>query len=282
MTHPNPDPGRRASLGALAGSFALATQPVTADTILTDAKGLIEDRVGIPRKDGTLPAYLARPDGHSGLLPIIVVVQEIFGVHAHIQDLCRRLAHQGYFAIAPELYFRQGDPAKVSDIAVLMSSIVSKVPDAQVLEDLDATLAWAGAHGGDDSRAGMTGFCWGGRIVWLYAAQRSSLKAGVAWYGRLDGARNPVTPRQPLDLAATLSTPVLGLYGGKDSGIPLDSQVQPMQQALAKAHSRSQIVVYPEAGHAFNADYRPSYLADAARDGWSRMLAWFAANGVKP
>ncbi len=282
MTHPNPDPGRRASLGALAGSFALATQPVTADTILTDAKGLIEDRVGIPRKDGTLPAYLARPDGHSGLLPIIVVVQEIFGVHAHIQDLCRRLAHQGYFAIAPELYFRQGDPAKVSDIAVLMSSIVSKVPDAQVLEDLDATLAWGAAHGGDDSRAGMTGFCWGGRIVWLYAAQRSSLKAGVAWYGRLDGARNPVTPRQALDLAATLTTPVLGLYGGKDSGIPLDSQVQPMQQALAKAHSRSQIVVYPEAGHAFNADYRPSYLADTARDGWSRMLAWFAANGVKP
>lgn len=224
---------------------------------------------------------MARPIEHAGKLPVVLVVQEIFGVHEHIQDICRRLAKLGYLAIAPELYFRQGDPRAVADIPTLMSKIVSKVPDAQVLGDLDATLAWGEKQGGDANRAAITGFCWGGRITWLYAAHNPSIKAGVAWYGKLVGDKTELQPRQAVDIAPSLSVPVLGLYGGKDGGIPLDS-VEAMRSALSAGKSGSEIVVYPEAGHAFNADYRPSYVESAARDGWQRLIAWLESHGMKP
>ncbi|GGY25043.1 dienelactone hydrolase family protein [Paludibacterium paludis] len=275
----SPDATRRRLGAAASAGFALAVLPVSATTITTSAAGLVTDNVGIPRPDGTLPAYVARPAKPSGLLPVILVVQEIFGVHAHIRDLCRRLAHAGYFAIAPELYFRQGNPSLIHDIPTLMSGIVARVPDEQVMADLDATLAWAAAHGADDGRAGITGFCWGGRITWLYAARQAAVKAAVAWYGRLDGERTALAPTQPVDIAGKLRIPVLGLYGAEDTGIG-KPQVDAMRAALEGTASR--IVVYPGAGHGFNADYRPGYHPEAARDGWARMLAWFAANGVKP
>ncbi|MDQ8001516.1 MAG: dienelactone hydrolase family protein, partial [Pseudomonadota bacterium] len=214
-------------------------------------------------------------------LPVILVIQEIFGVHEYIADTCRRFAKLGYLAIAPELYARQGDPKGYTDIPKLQAELVSKVPDAQVMGDLDGALAWAKANGGDTARAGITGFCWGGRIVWLYAAT-GKVKAGVAWYGRLVGQASENTPKHPIDVAASLQAPVLGLYGGKDQGIPLDT-VDKMKAALATgtpAAKASQFVVYPEAGHAFHADYRPSYLQSAAEDGWKRALAWFKQHGV--
>ncbi|WP_293766004.1 dienelactone hydrolase family protein [uncultured Aquitalea sp.] len=266
-------------LGAVATGFALAVQPVTAEAIATDSQGLNAGPVTIGKD--SLPAYMARPIEHAGKLPVVLVVQEIFGVHEHIQDICRRLAKLGYLAIAPELYFRQGDPRAVADIPTLMSKIVSKVPDAQVLGDLDATLAWGEKQGGDANRAAITGFCWGGRITWLYAAHNPSIKAGVAWYGKLVGDKTELQPRQAVDIAPSLSVPVLGLYGGKDGGIPLDS-VEAMRSALSAGKSGSEIVVYPEAGHAFNADYRPSYVESAARDGWQRLIAWLESHGMKP
>jgi carboxymethylenebutenolidase len=212
---------------------------------------------------------------------VILVIQEIFGVHEYIADTCRRFAKLGYLAIAPELYARQGDPRGYTDIPKLQADIVSKVPDAQVMADLDGALAYAGANGGNVAKAGITGFCWGGRIVWLYAAT-GKVKAGVAWYGRLVGQPSELTPRHPVDVAASLQAPVLGLYGGKDQGIPLDT-VDKMKAALANgtpAAKASSFVVYPEAGHAFHADYRPSYVKSAADDGWQRATAWFKANGV--
>jgi carboxymethylenebutenolidase len=227
-----------------------------------------------------VPAYAAAPAGKTGL-PVVLVVQEIFGVHEYIADTCRRLARAGYYAIAPELYARQGDARSYTDIPKLMTEVVSKVPDAQVMADLDGALKYAAANGGDAGEAAITGFCWGGRIVWLYAAT-GKVKAGVAWYGRLVGQPGALTPKHPIDLVSELKAPVLGLYGGKDQGIPLDT-VDKMKAALATgspAAKASQFVVYPEAGHAFHADYRPSYVAGPAEDGWKRALAWFRTHGV--
>jgi carboxymethylenebutenolidase len=271
---------REVIVTSLAVGFAAAVSPVSADTVITtDAEGLTAGEVRIPVADGEIPAYRAMP-AKGGLFPVVLVVQEIFGVHEHIKDVCRRFAKEGYLAIAPELYARQGDPSRFTDWKQLYAEIVMKVPDAQVMSDLDATVAWAGKSGsGDASRTGVTGFCWGGRIVWLYAAHSSTLKAGVAWYGRLAGEATPLQPKYPLDLVAGLKAPVLGLYGGQDQGIPL-ADVEKMRAALAAAKSPSEIVVFPDAGHGFNADYRPSYRAEDAKQGWRRCLEWFRKYGV--
>ncbi len=268
---------------SLAAGFALAVQPVSAQTITTDAKGLEAGEVKVPVKDGDkegqMPAYRAIPD-KGGPFPVVLVVEEIFGVHEHIKDLCRRLAKAGYLAVAPELFARQGDVSKMTDIQEIISKVVSKVPDEQVMADLDATVAWVKKEGkGDTSKLGITGFCWGGRIVWLYAAHSKDLKAGVAWYGRLVGKGTELQPKYPIDLVASLHAPVLGLYGGKDQGIPLET-VEKMRTALKDANKTGEIHVYPDAPHAFNADYRPSYRKEAAEDGWKRMLEWFKKYGV--
>lgn len=262
---------------SLAAGIAVAAGPVAAQTaIKTDASGLTAGEVRIPVQGGSIPAYRAMPEGQTGMA-VILVIQEIFGVHAYIQDVCRRLAHKGYMAIAPELYVRQGDPGRYTEISRLLSEVVNKVPDKQIMADLDAAVAWAGKNGGNANRLGITGFCWGGRVVWLYAAHNPRLKAGVAWYGRLVGEADALRPRHPIDVVADINAPVLGLYGGQDSGIPLDT-IEKMKAALAKdgdAAKASEFVVYPEASHAFHADYRPSYREDAAKDGWKRALAWF-------
>ncbi|WP_114393568.1 dienelactone hydrolase family protein [Oleisolibacter albus] len=277
---PNPTLSRRSfAVSTLATGFALATLPVGAQTITTPAEGLTAGEVKIPVADGTLPAYRAMP-AQGGPCPVVLVVQEIFGVHEHIKDVCRRFARAGYLAIAPELYARQGNPAAQSDVQLLIKDIVSKVPDAQVLSDLDRTVAWAGANGGDAKRLGITGFCWGGRITWLYAAHTPALKAGVAWYGRLASPPTDLQPMVPMDLAGTLKAPVLGLYGEADQGIPV-KDVEAMRAALAKAgKTDSEIILYPEAPHAFFADYRPSYRPEPAADGWQRCLTWFKRHGV--
>ena len=269
----------------MGGGFALAVRPVSAETISTSASGLEAGDVRIPTSTGDIPAYRAMPappGKDAKKYPLVLVVQEIFGVHEHIRDLCRRLAKSGYFAVAPELFVRQGDVSKLPGIPEIRA-VVDQVPDAQVLTDLDATVAWAVASGhANAERVAITGFCWGGRIVWLYAAHSTKLKAGVAWYGRLTGESNALRPRHPLELAAQLSAPVLGLYGGQDQGIPLAS-VDDMRNALqvgSASAKRSDIHVYPQAGHAFLADYRPSYQPEAAADGWKRMLAWLKAHGV--
>lgn len=225
-----------------------------------------------------MPAYRAAPAGKTGL-PVVLVIQEIFGVHEYIADTCRRFAKAGFLAIAPEMYARQGDPSQYTEIAKLQSELVSKVPDAQVMADLDATVKWAGAHGGNLKKVGITGFCWGGRITWLYAAHNPDVKAGVAWYGRLVGETNALQTKQPIDVAQNLKVPVLGLYGAKDGGIPLES-VDRMRKLLDAGNSRSKIHVYPNSGHAFHADYRPSYNAEDAKDGWSKALNWFSTHGV--
>ncbi len=280
----SPSPTRRQVISAAAGAgFALAVRPISAATIATPADGLDAGDVTIKTSTGDIPGYRAVPAKRKKKAPVVLVVHEIFGVHEHIRDVCRRLAKQGYFAVAPELFFRQGDVSTIADFKEIRSKVVSKVPDAQVMSDLDATLAFAKASGAADvARAAITGFCWGGRITWLYAAHASALKAGVAWYGRLVGDKGAMTPRNPIDVAGELKAPVLGLYGGRDDGIPQDSVAQ-MRTALAAgsaAAKRCEIKVYPEAGHAFFADYRPSYRADDAADGWTRMLAWFKANGA--
>ncbi|MFW7340828.1 dienelactone hydrolase family protein [Pollutimonas sp. H1-120] len=260
----------------LAGGFALAAGPAAATAIATDDKGLVAGQIQIPVEGGRIPAYRAAPDGNAAA-PVILVVQEIFGVHEYIKDVCRRLAKVGYMAIAPELYSRQGDPSKYTEVAQLISQVVNKVPDPQVMSDLDAAVAWAGKNGGDVGKLGITGFCWGGRIVWLYAAHNPEVDAGVAWYGRLVGNADALHPSQPVDVAAKLHGPILGLYGGKDAGITQDS-IDAMKAELAKgpdAARQSEFVIYPDAPHAFHADYRPSYRPDAAQDGWKRALAWF-------
>jgi carboxymethylenebutenolidase len=263
---------------SLAAGFAMAVRPVGAKTLTTDTKGLIAGAVKIPVKDGEIPAYRAQPSSGSNF-PIILVIQEIFGVHEHIQDVVRRFAKLGYLAIAPELFVRQGDVSKLSSVEEIRA-VVAKVPDAQVLSDLDAVLAWAARSSkGNASRVGITGFCWGGRITWLYAAHNPKIKAGVAWYGRLVGESKPLTPKHPVDIASTLSVPVLGLYGGKDAGIPLES-VEKIRTRLKSSRSKSEIVVYPEAPHAFFADYRPSYRETEAQDGWERLQKWFKRQGV--
>lgn len=265
---------------SLAVGFAAATLPVRADTVIsTPADGLTAGEVKIPVADGEIPAYRAMP-ATGGPFPVVLVVQEIFGVHEHIKDVCRRFAHEGYLAIAPELYARQGDVSKLTDYREIFAQVVSKVPDAQVMSDLDAAVAWAGqSSSGDASRVGVTGFCWGGRITWLYAAHNPKLKAGVAWYGRLAGEATELQPKYPLEVAALLHAPVLGLYGEKDQGIPL-ADVEKMRAALEAAKQPSQIVVFPDAPHGFHADYRPSFRADVAKDAWGQCLAWFRKNGV--
>lgn len=263
----------------LAAGFALAVQPVSAQTITTDTKGLIAGEMKIPTSDGEIPAYRAMPATGTSF-PVALVVQEIFGVHEHIKDVCRRFGKLGYLAIAPELFARQGDVSTLSDIKEIFAKVVSKVPDAQVMADLDATAAWAEKSGkGNVAKLGITGFCWGGRIVWLYAAHNPRLKAGVAWYGRLVGQTSELQPRYPLDVAASLKAPVLGLYGGDDPGIPLDA-VEQMRKALKAAASPSEITVYPEAPHGFHADYRPSYRQGPAQDGWRRLQEWFKKHGT--
>jgi carboxymethylenebutenolidase len=258
----------------LAAGFALAVLPVSAQAITTDSTGLIAGEVSIPTTDGPIPAYRAMPaTGNS--FPVVLVVQEIFGVHEHIRDICRRFAKLGHLAVAPELFAHQGDVSKMSDINDILSKVVSKVPDAQVMSDLDATVAWADRSSkGDIAKLGITGFCWGGRIVWLYAAHNPQLKAGVAWYGRLVGRANELQPKHPIDVAASLKAPVLGLYGGDDSGIPLDT-VEQMRNVLKTQANPSEIIVYANTPHGFHADYRPSYRKEQAEDGWKRLQEWF-------
>lgn len=258
---------------ALGAGFALAAGPAAAQTaIKTPADGLVAGEVKI----GELAAYRAMPAGGTKL-PTVLVVSEIFGVHEYIADVCRRLAKLGYLAVAPELFARYGDPRKMTNVQDILSAVISKVPDKEVMADLDACAAWAKGNGGDAARLAITGFCWGGRITWLYAAHNPAVKAGVAWYGRIDGEVNDRTTRWPLDVAGEIKGVVLGLYGGQDQGIPLDD-VDMMRGALEKAGSRSQIHVYDDAGHAFHADYRPTYRKAAAEDGWRRLQAWFGKN----
>jgi carboxymethylenebutenolidase len=263
----------------LTAGFALAVQPVSAQTITTDSNGLTAGEVKIPVSDGEIPAYRAMPQA-GGPFATIIVIQEIFGVHEHIKDICRRLAKVGYFAVAPALYARQGDPSKLSDISEIIKTIVAKVPDAEVASDIDATVAWAGKQEHTDTqRLGVTGFCWGGRQTWLYAIHDPRVTAAVAWYGPLDGTPDPLHPKTVLDAASALKVPVLGLYGGADQSIPV-SDVEKMRTVIKATGTGSEIVIYPDAPHGFNADYRPSYRPEAAKDGWKRMLAWFKEHGV--
>jgi carboxymethylenebutenolidase len=264
---------------SIAAGFALAVQPVCAQTMITtDTQGLTAGEVQIPTKDGSIPAYRAMPaQGKS--FPVILVVQEIFGVHEHIKDVTRRFAKAGYLAIAPELYHRQGDVSKLKDNKEIFAKVVNKVPDAQVMSDLDAAVAWAAKNSGNPDKLGITGFCWGGRITWLYTAHNPKVDAGVAWYGRLVGDKTENTPLHPIDVVEKINAPVLGLYGGADAGIPNDT-VERMNDALKKAGKKSMIHLYPDTPHAFHADYRPSYRKDQAADGWKRALEWFRKHGV--
>jgi carboxymethylenebutenolidase len=273
---------RRGALKAALGvGYAAAAAPLMAQTaIRTPADGLTVGEISYEVGGFKVPAFRAAPAGRTGLA-VVMVVHEVFGVHEYIADTARRFARAGYLAIAPELYARQGDPGAYGELGKLMTEVVSRVPDAQVMADLDGALQWAAANGGNVQKAGITGFCWGGRITWLYAA-RGPVKAGVAWYGRLMGTAGELTPRQPVDIAAHLKAPVLGLHGAADTGIPLDT-IDKMKSALASgtaAARASQFVVYPDAPHAFHADYRPSYRRGPAEDGWKRALEWFTANGV--
>lgn len=275
---------------AVGTGFAASVLPICAQTaIKTDAQGLTVGEVTIDVAGFKMPAYRAAPAGRTGL-PLVLVLSEVFGVHEYIADTARRFAKAGYMAVAPELFVRQGDAQGFGTIAELIREVISKVPDAQVMTDLDATIRWAVANGADANKVGVTGFCWGGRQTWLYAAHSPAIKAGVAWYGRLVGQASPLTPRHPVDVAGQLNGPVLGLYGGADEGIPLTTVEQmrvalgqagmapaSRQQAAARA---SQFHVYPDAPHAFHADYRPSFRKAAAEDGWTRCLAWFRQHGV--
>jgi carboxymethylenebutenolidase len=271
---------RRALVKAsLTIGFCAAVAPAWAQVVNTPADGLVAGEVRVPASRLEIPAYRAMPD-HGGPFPIILVVHEAFGVHEYIKDVCRRWAKLGYYAIATELFARQGDASKEPDIKKLMADIVSKVPDAEVLSDLDATLAFAKASGSAEvSRAAVTGFCWGGRQSWLYAAHNASLKAAVAWYGPLAYKSDALHPSNPPDIVGALKVPVLGLYGGKDSGITAP-QIEAMQDKLAAGGGASKIIVYPDAGHAFHADYRPSYRKEAAEASWKEATAWLKDHGV--
>jgi carboxymethylenebutenolidase len=281
---PARDFSRRAFVRTSVGSgFAAAVLPVVAQTqIKTDTAGLVAGEVTIPVGDFKMPAYRAAPAGKANA-PVVPVVSEIFGVHEHIADVARRFAKAGYFAVAPELFVRQGDAGSYGEIAKLVSEVIAKTPDEQVMKDLDAAVAWSRGQGAAADKLGVTGFCWGGRITWLYSAHQAKLKAGVAWYGRLVGPGNELTPRQPLDIAGKLHGPVLGLYGAADQGIPLDT-VKQMRQALVlaanPASKGSTIHVYENTPHAFHADYRPSYRKEEAADGWRRLQSWFKQHGV--
>jgi len=271
---------------ALGVGYAATAMPIVAQTaIKTSSDGLRTGEATYNIAGFSVPIFYAAPEGKKNL-PVILVIQEIFGVHEYIADTCRRFAKAGYLAIAPELYARQGDPSQYGEMAKLIAEVVSNVPDAQVMADLDGAVKWAGDNGGNLKKVGITGFCWGGRIVWLYAAQSKNVKAGVAWYGRLVGTASALTPKHPLDLAADLKAPVLGLYGGQDGGIPLTT-INQMKDALAAAGAKgnaaaktSEFVVYKDAPHAFHADYRPSFRKEPAEDGFKRALDWFKAHGV--
>jgi carboxymethylenebutenolidase len=273
------DVSRRAFMvTSLAAGFALAVRPVSAQTITTDSNGLTAGEVKVPVADGEIPAYRAMP-ASGGPFPTILVIHEVFGVHEHIQDLCRRLAKLGYFAVAPALFAREGDVGKLANINDVMA-VVAKVPDRQVASDLDSTVAWARGSGhANVARLAVTGFCWGGRQVWLYAAHNHNLKAAVAWYGVLNWPKSDVAPQNPIDVAAEIDVPVLGLYGGADSNIPPD-QIEALRAALKSAGKISDFVIYPDTPHGFNADYRPSYRPAQAKDAWQRMQAWFKDHGV--
>ena len=269
-----------AATGLVTG-FTLAAGPINAAAIVTDTKGLDAGEVSVAVADGHIPAYRARPHGKTDA-PVVLVVQEIFGVHEHIKDLCRRLAKLGYYAIAPSLYARFGDPGKydMAHVQDLVTDIVAKVPDAEVMSDLDSTVAFARGERADTLRLAITGFCWGGRVVWLYAAHNHAVKAGAAWYGPLAGKPNALRPKTAIDLAGEVKAPVLGLYAGQDHNITA-ADIDAMRAALAKAgNTASRIDVFPDAQHGFNADYRDSYNEKDAKEGWARMLAWFKANGV--
>lgn len=274
-----PDVNRRGVLAgvAAAGGFALAVQPVSAQTIITDAAGLTAGMVEVNAPDGKVPAYRAHPEGKPAA-PVVLVVSEIFGVHEHIKDVARRLAKLGYYAIATEHFIRYGDVRTAPDMAGVQK-IVGQAADAAVMRDLDAAVAFAKSEGALTERLAITGFCWGGRIVWLYAAHNPGLKAGVAWYGRVTGPTDANRPKHPQDLATEIKAPVLGLYGGQDQGIPAEG-VQKLVDAVKAAGGKAELVVYPDAPHAFHADYRPSYREAAAKDGWNRLQAWLKANGV--
>ncbi|QNA87932.1 dienelactone hydrolase family protein [Massilia sp. Dwa41.01b] len=271
---------RRVFLKAAVGTgFAAAVLPVEAQTLVkTDTAGLSAADHIIVINGQDVPVYRAQPEGKENP-PVILVISEIFGVHEHIKDVARRFARQGYMAVAPDLFVRAGDAGKVPNIADLMKNIVSQTPDAQVMSDLDTVVTWARQRGGNTEKLGITGFCWGGRITWLYASHNPKVKAGVAWYGRLVGEATANSPKHPIDIAQNLKVPVLGLYGARDTGIPLES-VERMKAALAKGNSKSEFVVYPDAGHAFHADYRPSFVEADAKDGWRRALDWFKGHGV--
>jgi len=287
MTHaPLSATSRRTVLvHTLSTGFALAVTPIAASALSTDESGLEAGEIVIPTAAGDIPGYRALPAKPKGKLPVILVVHEIFGVHEHIKDVCRRLAKEGFYAIAPELFARRGDVSKLTDFKEIFSKVVSKVPDAQVLSDLDAAVAFAKKDPrADTSKLSVTGFCWGGRIVWLYAAKQPALKAAVAWYGKIASDKDELHPRAAADVVSELKAPVLGLYGGKDTGIPL-STVEAQTQALAASSNRaanaSRIHVYADAGHAFFADYRPSYHAPSAQDGWQRLLDWLKSHHAK-
>ncbi|MDX3910763.1 MAG: dienelactone hydrolase family protein [Sphingobium sp.] len=262
--------------GAFAAGFAAACQPVAATTIKTSAEGITELSASVKAADGfAVPLFVAKPSGNKAA-PVIVVVHEIFGVHEWIKDVCRRFAKAGYCAVAPDLFARHGDATKITDFTVLRDTIVSRASDAQVMADLDSTFAWAGKNGGDAKRQGITGFCWGGRVVWLYAAHSKALDAGVAFYGRVTGKPAPLQPTNPVDEVAKLNAPVLGQYGGKDKGIPVaDLDVLKAKLKEPGKAPPSDITVYPEADHGFMADYRPSYNEAAAKAAWAATLDWF-------
>jgi carboxymethylenebutenolidase len=263
----------------LGAGFAAATLPISAQSVITtSADGLVAGEVKVPTM-GEMVAYRAMPATGTGF-PVVLVVQEIFGVHEHIKDVCRRFAKLGYFAIAPELFARQGDVSKMTEIPKIVSEVVSKVPDSQVMSDLDACVAYAKNSGkANTDKLAVTGFCWGGRITWLYAAHNQNVKAGGAWYGRLVGTASPMNPAHPIDLVDKINAPVLGLYGGADQGIPNDT-VEKMREALKAKGKKSEIILYPDTPHAFHADYRPSFRKEQSEDAWKKLTEWFKKNGV--
>jgi carboxymethylenebutenolidase len=255
----------------------MPADPVYVRTLTSNLGDIIAGDIGIPVADGEISGYRAQP-GSKGPFPIVLIACEVFGLQEHIKDICRRFSREGYLAIAPDFFCRQGDVSKLESFEEVFK-IVSRVPDARVMSDLDAAVEWAAKNKGDARRIGVTGFCWGGRVTWLYAAHSAKAKAGTAWYGRLVADTTELQPQNPIDIVPELKAPVLGLYGGQDPGIPLDT-VEKMREALKKAGNPSQIVVYPEAPHGFFADIRPSYRKEAAEDGWKRLLTWFRKYGA--
>lgn len=275
---------RNTSVIGMGLGFASVAQPSFAQVIQTDFTGIKAGEETIKDGDSELFAYVARPTVNAEKLPIVIIASEIFGVHEHIADVARRFAKLGYLAIAPEFFTRAGDPTALGTMAEIMSQIISKTPDKQVMSDIEIAVKWAGQHGGNLDRVGITGFCWGGRITWLACANLPQIRAGVAWYGRLVGEKSENFPAHPVELAAQMKAPVLGLYGGKDTGIGLDT-VDQMKTALAaatgnKAAAASKFEVYPDAPHAFHADYRATYQPGPAKDGWGKCVEWLKQNGI--